>query len=52
MIKKVIIKAVLVPESLSRRSQEIEREILKEIRRGSLVIPWCGEVEKVRVVEE
>ncbi|MEM3725863.1 MAG: hypothetical protein QXK98_03260 [Candidatus Bathyarchaeia archaeon] len=51
MIRKVIIEAVLVPESSNKHSREIEREILKEIRDGSLVIPWCDRVEKAVVVE-
>jgi len=49
---KVIIEVVLVPESSNKRSEEIEREILKEIRYGSVFIPWCDKVEKVRVVEQ
>lgn len=52
MVRKVIIEAVLVPESLERRPKEIEMEILREIRCGSLVIPWCDRVEKVVVVGE
>jgi len=52
MIKKVIIEAVLVPETIGRRAQEIEKEILKEFQNGSLLIPWCDKVEKIRVVEK
>jgi len=43
---------VLIPESRNRRPKEIEQEILEEIRSGHFVIPWCKEVEKVRVVED
>jgi len=52
MVRKVIIEAILVPESLNTWSKEIEKEILKEIRHGPLSIPWCSKVEKVRVVEQ
>lgn len=52
MVKKAIIEMVLVPESLGKRAKEIERDISKEIRHGLLVIPWCGKVERVRVVQE
>ncbi|MEM0356859.1 MAG: hypothetical protein QXL77_00560 [Candidatus Bathyarchaeia archaeon] len=51
MVKKVIIKAILVPESASKHPEEIEREILREIRCGALVIPWSDKIEKVVVVE-
>jgi len=52
MAKKVIIEVVLVPEASNKQSGEIEREILEEIRYGSLVIPWCDRVEKISVVDE
>lgn len=51
MVKKVIIEAVLVPESAGKHPREIEREILREISCGALVIPWCDKIEKVVVVE-
>lgn len=51
MIRKVVIEAVLVPESACKHPREIEREILREIRCGALVIPWCAKIEKVVVVE-
>jgi len=51
MVRKVVIEAALVEESLSKQSKEIEQEILKEIRHGSLVIPWCSKVEKVSVID-
>jgi len=51
MVKKVIIEILLVPESIEKRSDEIENEILKKFREEFLMIPWCYEVEKIRVVE-
>ncbi|MBS7632719.1 hypothetical protein KEJ15_03740 [Candidatus Bathyarchaeota archaeon] len=50
MVKKVIIEMVLVSESFGKRAEEIEQDILEELRHG-LIIPWCDKVEKVRVVE-
>lgn len=52
MVRKVVVEAVLVPESSSKHPKEIESEIFREIHCGSLVIPWCERVEKVVVVEE
>jgi len=51
MVKKVIIEIPLIPESLDKRSDEIEEEILKEIHEGFLRVPWGYEVEKIKVVE-
>ncbi|MBS7632229.1 hypothetical protein KEJ15_01210 [Candidatus Bathyarchaeota archaeon] len=51
MVKKLIIEMVLVPESFGKRAEEIERDILEELRHGLLIIPWCDKVERVRVVE-
>lgn len=51
MVKKIIIEILLVPESLDKRSDEIEGEILKEFRESFLRIPWSYEIEKIRVVE-
>lgn len=51
MVKKVIIEILLVPQSLDKRSDEIEGEILKEFREGFLMILWSYEIEKIRVVE-
>ncbi|MEM1566742.1 MAG: hypothetical protein QW510_06660 [Candidatus Bathyarchaeia archaeon] len=50
MVRKVVIEAILVPESADKHPREIEREILREIC-GALVIPWCDKIEKVVVVE-
>lgn len=51
MSKKAIIEMVLVSEAFGKRTKEIERDILEELRHGFLVIPWCDKVEKVRVVK-
>jgi hypothetical protein len=51
MVKKVIMKILLVPESVDKRSDEIAEDILKEFREGFLMIPWSREIEKIRVVE-
>jgi len=51
MQRKVVIEILLVPESLTRSSREIEEEILKEFIEGYLVIPWSEKIEKIRVVE-
>ncbi|MGQ9641695.1 MAG: hypothetical protein ACUVUF_06180 [Candidatus Bathycorpusculaceae bacterium] len=42
----------MVPEASNKQSKKIEREILMEIRCGSLIIPWCDKVKKVRIIEE
>jgi hypothetical protein len=51
MVRKVVIEMILIPESTNRRPREIEHEILEEIRHGHLIVPWCGEAEKVTVIE-
>ncbi|MEM5868135.1 MAG: hypothetical protein QXG39_09495 [Candidatus Aenigmatarchaeota archaeon] len=51
MVRKVVIEAVLVPELAGKYPRVIEGEILREIRCGALVIPWCAKIEKVVVVE-
>jgi len=52
MVRKVIIEAILVPESASKNPKEIEKEILREIQHGSIIIPWCNRIEKVKIVDE
>ncbi|MDH7564034.1 MAG: hypothetical protein QHH24_04005 [Candidatus Bathyarchaeota archaeon] len=37
---------------MSKRSDDIEKEILKEISCGQMLIPWCYKVEKVKVIEK
>jgi len=51
MVKKVIIEIHLVPESLNKRSSEIEDEISKEFREDFLMIPWSYKIERIKVVE-
>ena len=51
MVKRAIVEILLVPESLDKRSDEIEDEILKEFREGFLMIPWSAEIGKIRVVD-
>ncbi len=51
MVKKLIIEILLVPESLDKKCNEIESEILKEFNEGFLRIPWGHKTEKVRVVD-
>jgi hypothetical protein len=50
MTKKLIIEILLVPESLDKKSAEIESEILKEFNEDFLRIPWSYKIEKVRVI--
>jgi len=52
MVKKVIIKFLLVPESYTKTSNEIENDILKEYREGFLHIPWCYKIEKIMVIDK
>ena len=40
----------LVEESQEKTSKELEEEISKELSR--ILLPWCGAIEKVKVVEE
>lgn len=52
MVRKVIIEALLVNESIDEKPEKIEREILKEFSERYLcLIPWCERIEKVRVVD-
>jgi hypothetical protein len=51
MTKKLIIEILLVPESLEKKPDDIESEILKEFDEGFLRIPWSYEIEKIRVVD-
>jgi len=51
MVKKAIIEVLLVPESLNKRSKEIENEILKEFQEGLLIIPYGDKIEKIKIVE-
>ncbi len=48
--KKVMILISLVEESREKTNEEIEGEILQEL--SADLIPWCKEIESVKVVEE
>lgn len=50
MVRRAIIEVILVPESLKVKPEIIELDILKAIRDGELIIPWCCKVERVKVV--
>lgn len=52
MARKILIVAVLVPESSSKHTNEIEQEILNEINNDHLGIPWCYKIEKVKIIQE
>lgn len=52
MGKKAVIVIRLVDESLEKRNEEIEKEILEELSTGEPKIPWLKGVEKVTVTEE
>lgn len=51
MSRKALIEISLVEESDERTNDEIAKEILKELTDSATVIPWCGKVNKVVVVE-
>ena len=51
MSKKVVIEISLVEESSEKTNDEIANEIFKELSEGAAIIPWCGKVKKVVVVE-
>jgi hypothetical protein len=50
-MKKATIMVSLVDESVTRSSREIEREIMEELSKNPSRIPWCREVQKVKVTE-
>lgn len=51
MVKKAAILISLVEESNQKTNEEIERQILKELSRRPVMIPWMKKVEKVTVTE-
>lgn len=51
MRKKALIVVSLVEESTEKANEEIEKEIIEELSKGPLRIPWCDKVEKVEVTE-
>jgi len=52
MSKKAVIVIRLVDESAEKANEEIKKEILEELSKGTPMIPWFKNVEKVTVVEE
>ena len=51
MSKKALILVSLGKESIEIPNEEIEKEILKELQKFPLVIPWVQKVLMVRVTE-
>ena len=51
MDKKATIMISLVKESLEKANEEIEKDIFSELSQGLPKIPWCKEIEEVRVTE-
>jgi len=52
LTKKAIIVIALVNESKVKENAELEREILAELSKAPLVIPWMKRLLKVEVVED
>jgi len=52
MVKKAVIVISLVEESDNVTNQEIEKEILEELSKEPMRIPWLKKVEKVTVTKE
>jgi len=50
--KKAIIVIELVDESAEKPNEQIEKEILEELSKHPLTIPWLKNIEKVTVTEE
>ena len=49
--KRAIIATRLVEESAEKSNEEIEKEIIEELSRGSPPISWLKKVEKVTITE-
>ena len=49
MDRKATIVISLVDESRGSSSEELEKEIFRELSKGTARIPWCKKVEEVRV---
>ena len=49
--KRAIIATRLVEESAEKSNEEIEKEIIEELSRGSPTISWLKKVEKVTITE-
>jgi hypothetical protein len=52
LAKKAIIVIALVGESEEKENEELEREMLAELSKAPVRIPWMKKVLKVEVVEE
>lgn len=52
MSKKVIIEISLVEESCEKTDDEIANEIFRDLAEGAIIIPWCGKVNKVVIVDQ
>ena len=52
MGKKAMILVSLVKETTEMSNNEIETEILKEVQKFPLVIPWVDKVLMVRITED
>lgn len=51
MVKKAVIVISLVEESAEKPNREIEKEIMEELLREPVRIPWLKKVESVKVSE-
>jgi len=49
--KKVMIVISLVDEAQEETDKAIENEIFQELSKDPSKIPWCRDVEKVKVME-
>jgi hypothetical protein len=47
--RKAVIVISLIEESVEKSSEEIENEIFQELSKGNVRIPWCKNIENVRV---
>jgi hypothetical protein len=49
MGKKAMIVISLVDESCGSSSEDIQKEIFEELSKVTARIPWCKQIEEVRV---
>jgi hypothetical protein len=49
MARRLLLKATLVPEASGALQEEIKKEIRKEFCKGLLTIPWCQDIEDIKV---
>ncbi|MFQ6080896.1 MAG: hypothetical protein ACE5OW_04440 [Candidatus Bathyarchaeia archaeon] len=50
-MKKAVIEIRLVDEAQTESNETIEEEIRNEISRSIILIPWCKEIERVKITE-